>query len=283
MRARILASMSSPCRWRTCREQPVTALAADVAPALAPDGGTTPVLTLADVHKTWESSDRRFTLSVPALTLDQGEVVLLTGESGSGKSTLLEMIGLVSRPDGCSEFTLDAGGPVDIDVLYAKGDGRQMASLRAAAIGYVVQTGALLPFLTLGQNIRLPLKLTGRADDGHAAHLIDVLGLEGLDDAYPAQLSIGQRQRTAIARSLVHRPPLVLADEPTAALDPLNKTKVIELLADLAHELGSTVIIATHDRELMDRPGVRRLHVTTALDQSEGIDHVHGIVGPADG
>ncbi|MEM7744274.1 MAG: ATP-binding cassette domain-containing protein [Pseudomonadota bacterium] len=252
--------------------------------ATAVPGETSPcVLAIKDLRKTWESSDRRFTLSVPSLVLVRGEIVLLTGESGSGKSTLLEMIGLVSRPDGCAEFTLDAGRLVDLAALHAARDGRAMARLRAAAIGYVVQTGALLPFLTLAQNIRLPLKLSGQRDDGQAAHLIAELGLDGLEDAYPAQLSIGQRQRTAIARSLVHRPQLVLADEPTAALDPLNKTKVISLLADLAHELGSTVIIATHDRDLMDRPGIRRLHVTTALDQADGIDHVHGIVSPAHG
>ncbi|MEM0990187.1 MAG: ATP-binding cassette domain-containing protein [Pseudomonadota bacterium] len=257
--------------------------APDPGPDLA-TGPAGPILQLADLHKTWDSNDRRFTLAVPDLTLARGEIVSLTGESGSGKSTLLEMVGLVSRPDGAARFMLDSGqGAVDVDAVYASGNARLLARLRAMAVGYVVQTGALLPFLTMAQNIRLPLRLTGRADGGQTAHLIQTLGLSGLEGAYPAALSIGQRQRTAIARSLVHRPPLILADEPTAALDPANKAVVIDLLVELAQTQGATVIVATHERDLLDRPGVRHLHVSTELGQTDGLDHVHAIVGPGHG
>ena len=162
--------------------------------------------------------------------------------------------------------------------LYARGGASELANLRASNIGYVVQTGALLPFLTVLGNIRLALELAKDKDDGQVAWLLTHLGLDGLEDSYPASLSIGQRQRTAIARSLAHRPPIVLADEPTAALDPDNKTRVIDMLTELASKMGATVIVATHEHELLTRADTRRLHVETELTQDDGIDHVHAEV-----
>jgi putative ABC transport system ATP-binding protein len=202
-----------------------------------------------------------FTLAVDALSLYRGEAVAVTGPSGCGKSTLLDVVGLVLRPSRVGHFTL---GEDDVAALWAKGHQGALARLRAKGIGYVLQTGGLLPFITVRDNIRLSRSLLGLAEDRTGEdRLISALGIGALLDKKPAALSIGERQRVAIARALVHRPPLVLADEPTASLDPAHSAAVMELLLSLVGEFGLGLIVVSHDWDLLERFGLRRIEAVS--------------------
>lgn len=207
-----------------------------------------------------------FTLAIDALSVRRGEAVAITGPSGSGKSTLLDVVGLVLRPSHPGRFTL-AGS--DVAALWSGKRDNDLARLRARSIGYVLQTGGLLPFITVLDNIRLSPALLGRpADPDGEKRLIDALGLGGLLHKKPAMLSIGERQRVAIARALAHRPPLVLADEPTASLDPSHAAAVMHLLLALAAELDLGVVVVSHDWDLLSRFGLRRVEAQPSGSQT---------------
>lgn len=233
-----------------------------------------PVLSVRGLRKIWRGPDRSFTLEIEALDLRAGEVTALSGPSGSGKSTLLELLGLASRPDAAARFMLggaapaDVATPADVAALHAADDATALSALRAERIGYVVQTGALLPFLTIAENAALPAALAGRPDPSHAAALLDALELAPLRDAYPAALSVGQRQRAALARALAGRPALLLADEPTAALDPALKETATALICDMAARIGAAVLIATHEAERLGARAAR--HLRLAVDAAAG-------------
>jgi len=198
-----------------------------------------------------------FVLEVPSLAVARGTCVAVTGPSGSGKSTLLDLLGLVLRPDASTVFEV---GDLDVAALWARDDADGLASVRARRIGYVLQTGGLLPFLDARGNVGLSPRLLGEAvDEALLARLVDGLGLGGSLRKMPRALSIGERQRVAIARALAHRPALVLADEPTAALDPLQGRRVMELLVALCAELGTTAVIVSHDWELVRSLAVREV------------------------
>jgi len=233
------------------------------------------VLGMRGVEKTWSGSDRSFTLRVHAFDLAAGEVVALVGASGSGKSTFLEIAGLATRPDRAAAFTMGgAGGPADAGRMHARRDSRGLAALRARRIGFVLQTGALLPFLTVAENVRLAQSLAGRGTPREADALLGRLGLAAAARAYPAELSVGQRQRAAIARAVAHRPAIVLADEPTAALDPPNKDRVVELFLELAADLGAAVVVATHEAQAVAGRAHRTVRVATAVTEDGLRDHV---------
>lgn len=202
-----------------------------------------------------------FRLEVPALTLERGQAVAVTGPSGCGKSTLLDLLGLVLRPDDGGTFVFDG---TDIASLWKRGDAGALAGLRAGRIGYVLQTGGLLPFLPVRDNIGLSLKLLRAQDDGLLELLIQTLGLGALLDKMPRALSIGERQRVAIARALAHRPALILADEPTSSLDPTNADTVMRLLLQLVSSLDISAVVVSHDWELMRRFDVRRIDAELA-------------------
>ncbi|MGS2617832.1 ABC transporter ATP-binding protein [Micromonospora sp. LZ34] len=176
-----------------------------------------------------------------------GEAVAVMGPSGSGKSTLLNLVGGLDRPTG---GTVEVAG-VNLGGLSEK----RLAVFRRTHIGIVFQFFHLLDDLTVRDNVLLPAQLAGvpaRAARARAAELIDVLGLGGKANAYPARLSGGQRQRVAIARALVNRPALLLADEPTGAVDARTGAQVTEVLRELNGD-GQTLLLVTHDRTLAGR------------------------------
>lgn len=210
--------------------------------------------------------DRAFSLIVPELALAPGQTVALTGASGSGKTLLLEMLGLLRAPGRGTEYLWrDASsGTRDLAALWAGGPrNAELAAFRGRLFGFVPQTGGLMPFLNVMENVALPQQVTGREDVGWCRTLIERLGLGEVAGQLPARLSIGQRQRTAIARALAHRPPFVIADEPTAALDPDSADEVLSLLLETASEGGSGVILSSHDIERMARFGIERLVLAT--------------------
>ncbi len=212
-----------------------------------------PARTLVEIRglvKTREKGGVVFTISVPQLSLRAGEFVVLCGPSGCGKSTLLDMLGLVLPPDTVTAFHLDIGRAEPLALAQLSGSG--LAAVRRQEIGYVLQSGGLLPFLTVRRNIELPLLLNGsRRPRQEAERLASLLGIADQLGKKPAYLSGGQRQRTAIARALAHGPRLVLADEPTAAVDRLSAREILAEFKELTRRFGTTLVMASHQVDLV--------------------------------
>jgi putative ABC transport system ATP-binding protein len=172
--------------------------------------------------------------------LARGELVAILGESGVGKSTLLNALAGLDAP---------SHGSVELAGRALQGlDDTALAHWRRANVGFVFQAFHVLPHLSVAQNIALPLLLLGRPDAARVGQMLAAVGLAGFDARLPRTLSGGQLQRVAIARALVHRPPLVLADEPTGNLDPDTAERVIELLATQVRAEGAACVLVTHSK-----------------------------------
>ncbi len=178
------------------------------------------------------------------LSIAAGEAVALLGESGSGKSTLLHLAAGLDAPDA---GRITVGGQT-----LAAMDDRALAALRRGTVSLVFQQFHLIGTLSVADNIRFQAALCGRLDTAFEVELIDRLGLRTQLDKYPHQLSGGQQQRVAIARALLHRPALVLADEPTGNLDERSSGAVMALFHDLVKAAGSALLMVTHSREMAD-------------------------------
>ena len=177
------------------------------------------MLNLSAVHKNRGLGSQRYSLVIPALHLGAGEQLAIVGPSGCGKSTLLDLLALVLAPDQVGRFEFNQ---LDIGGLWRANQQSTLAGLRSRHLGYVLQTGGLLGFLDVRSNIALSRQLLGLKDDGSVARLAAQLQISDQLAKKPGALSVGQRQRVSCARALAHAPQLVLADEPTASLDPLN-------------------------------------------------------------
>jgi putative ABC transport system ATP-binding protein len=204
-----------------------------------PDRPTPPALQLAGLAKAYSAEGQPVPVfSAVDLTLAPGEFVAMLGESGVGKSTLLNCIAGLDEADA---GTIVLAG-TDVRPLPEA----QRARLRREAVGFVFQAFHLLPHLSVADNIGLPLRLLGRRDDARVAALLAAVGLPGLGGRSPAQLSGGQLQRVALARALVHRPALILADEPTGNLDPATAERMLDLLVHQVRAEGAACLLVTH-------------------------------------
>ena len=186
------------------------------------------------------------------LDLAAGEIVALLGESGAGKSTLLNCLAGLDEADA-GRITLDGSELRTLD-----DEGR--SALRRRSLGFVFQAFHLLPHLSVADNVALPLRLLGQTDDARVAQMLAAVDLGGLAARMPRQLSGGQLQRVAIARALVHRPRLVLADEPTGNLDARHAAEVLALLRHCTREAGAACLLVTHS-ELAAQTADRRLRL----------------------
>ncbi|KAB2663270.1 ABC transporter ATP-binding protein [Brucella tritici] len=194
-----------------------------------------------------------------------GEVVGLIGPSGSGKSTLLKALGAVIDPSG-GRMTLGD------ELIYDDGwKIRDLRALRRDKIGFVFQAPYLIPFLDVTDNVALLPMLAGipnHESRQRARELLKALDVEHRADAMPSQLSGGEQQRVAIARGLVNRPPVILADEPTAPLDSVRALTVIRILNDMAVKFGTAIIVVTHDEKII--PTFRRIyHIRDGVTHEE--------------
>jgi putative ABC transport system ATP-binding protein len=202
---------------------------------VAPDGSSVPVI------------------DVPELYIADGEQVALIGTSGSGKTTLLHMIAGILAPDtGNVVFGYDPKHPDSPDAHdLTTFTEAQRDVFRGQSIGYIFQTHHLLPGFTALENVLLGMSFTGRPHDpSWARHLLVEVGLTERLNYKPAKLSVGQQQRVAVARALANRPKLVLADEPTGALDSTNAQQVLDLIRRLCTEVGSSLLLVSHDLDI---------------------------------
>jgi putative ABC transport system ATP-binding protein len=205
----------------------------------------TPTLRLVDVTKTYrEGGEKRSILAFANATIQRGELVSLLGKSGSGKTTLLNIISGIEYPDS---------GDIFVDEIRLTGLKEGERTLfRRKHIGFIFQFFNLIPTLNVWDNLVLPLELNGMMDsngESFARSLINEVGLANRLEAYPEQLSGGEKQRLAIARALVHDPDIILADEPTGNLDEETGQVILKLLDNMARGFGKTLILVTHSPE----------------------------------
>lgn len=225
-----------------------------------------PIVELASVSKWYESDPDRRVLDSLDLTVEEGERFAIVGPSGCGKSTLLNILGTLDQP---SEGSVKVAGQSISDC-----DEKTVAALRSREIGFIFQLHHLLPQCTALENVLVPtLALSEKPDPAASAdrarQLLERVGLGGKFDSRPSQLSGGERQRVAVVRALINRPRLLLADEPTGALDETNATRLVDLLIELndSDDENLALVMVTHDLDLAKRLGrVRTLREGSFVD-----------------
>jgi lipoprotein-releasing system ATP-binding protein len=215
------------------------------------------MLQLRDVSKTYAPARQAPVSAVREVTLEvaRGEFLIITGRSGSGKTTLLNLSGAMTRPTSGRVLLEDTD-------LWSLPD-RQQSLLRNQKIGFVFQFPSLLPSLTVLENVALPAMFgsgAGAASRQRAEELLDTVGLAAKLEAYPRQLSAGQQQRVVIARALINRPELLLADEPTSDLDEQTEQEIMALFKDVHVQTGVTILLVTHTSQLVSY-GTRALQM----------------------
>jgi putative ABC transport system ATP-binding protein len=201
------------------------------------------ILRCESLARSYASGGREITvLRDITFALEPGGFLAVSGPSGSGKSTLLGLLAGLDRPTR-GRVVLDGH---DLAVLTED----ERARVRAEAVGFVFQSFHLIPTLTARENIQVPLELRGEEARPRAEELLARVGLGDRGHHYPAQLSGGEQQRVAVARAFAHRPKILFADEPTGNLDAANGQNVIALLRELNREMGTTLVLVTHDPDL---------------------------------
>lgn len=242
-----------------------------------------PVIVIEEADAILGTGTGRFHLHIPHFVLNSGERIAVVGPSGSGKTALIEVLGLLRRPDTVKRFVLwprrsacgGNGGALDLASDVASLSNSRFvdrhARTRAQVVATIPQRGALMRWLRARENIAAHPALVGLPPDEIADRIQTVaarLGIEAVLDRRPGNLSGGEQQRVALARALVAAPDVILADEPTAALDATRKHEVLQLLEETASESGIAVIVATHDVGLVDAAGFTLIEAMPAPEGS---------------
>lgn len=214
-------------------------------------------ILVENMTKTLTDRERSFCLNIPSFSLREGDKKAIVGATGSGKTTAMDLLALASRPQTSERFELIGKdfGTIDVSAKAIKSENARLAQLRAHLFGYVVQTSPLFSFLTVKENVAVQQKLAGRRDSDYIDALLKAVGLGNDGDARPKDLSIGQRQRTAIARALAHRPAFLMCDEPTGALDDETANICMQMITSVADHTGTAIVMITHDVALAKRHG----------------------------
>ncbi|MBR2553392.1 MAG: ABC transporter ATP-binding protein [Aeriscardovia sp.] len=205
------------------------------------------MIELRNAYKTYNTNGNdKNVLENVNLRVERGEFIILFGRSGCGKTTLLNIIGLIDNLTS-GEYLVEG---INAEILSRK----EAAKYRNALFGYIFQSFYLLPDLSAGENIQLPMRYKGMPRDEQKERtkiLLEQVGMAGRDKEFPNRMSGGEQQRIAIARALANKPPYLLADEPTGNLDTTNRDHIVHLLSQINKEQGSTIVMVTHDRELL--------------------------------
>ena len=219
------------------------------------------VFELKEISVSREKGGVSFQLEVPELTLYSGGFIGVVGSSGCGKSTFLDILGLILSVDSAERFRLSVKQKNTIfqQEILSLSD-KKLADIRREHIGYILQSGGLLPFLSVRDNILLSEKLNNRTITQESFNkLVSTLGIQEQVNKKPQYLSGGQRQRVAIARALIHNPAIILADEPTASVDKPTAMEIRDQFKKLAKAYGSSVLMVTHDVEMVEHDSDRIL------------------------
>ncbi|MFC1544015.1 ABC transporter ATP-binding protein [Gemmatimonadota bacterium] len=236
-----------------------------IAPRSEGEAASVPILRSRELHKSYESvGEPLHVLRGVDLDIQAGESVAIMGASGTGKSTLLHVLGALDRP---SAGKVELEGR-DLNTLWDEA----LAEIRNRRIGFIFQFHHLLPEFTAAENIAMPAMIGGVGSEealDRASDLLAAVGLSDRADHRPNELSGGEKQRVAVARALVNRPAVVLADEPSGNLDEASSERLHELLLDLHGREGQTLLLVTHDARLAGRAG-------RVLELAEGILHPRG-------
>jgi len=215
---------------------------------MLPDSKHEPLLKVVNLTKTYlEGESERHVLRGVQFEIYKGELIVILGRSGSGKSTLLNLISGIDVASSGEVFF----GNRNLTALSEN----ERTLFRRESIGIIFQSFNLIPTLTVAENMLLPMELTGRLSTAQQARALEVLeevGLKDRSDSYPDRLSGGEQQRVALARALAHEPLLILADEPTGNLDFKTAGQVMDILQRLVHDEKRTMLIATHDRDILN-------------------------------
>lgn len=234
---------------------------------------STSILDIQDLEVSRGGVGKAYEVSLSSLKMEAGDVAAIVGPSGCGKSTLLESIGLLLEPRTVKHFQL-----VDFDIARdmtcsLRERESRWSRIRQHCLGFVPQSGGLLPFLNVKDNIELPRKLVGSSgSDVLLEEVIERLQLSALMRHSPAQLSIGERQRVSFVRAIAHRPKLLLADEPTAALDPVLAKELFALIVEIASAFKVAALIVTHEWSLVEAVGIKSIVGTVGHQRRTNFD-----------